>query len=325
MNIYDYLQDFEKMDLPNDNGIILEDKDKVKWLDDYEGRSHNSISYYKVGDNNMFVKSCLDMSDRPSYRYLSELLGSKIYEDNGVNCVRSYPFIRFNDIDKKRRPICSATEDLCKIPNLIASNDKTFLRNDLLDLVYNIQSRKYDDIMHDEWLIIRNEADKQYLLKFMTKECYEQLVDVIILEPLFFSFDRFGGDNLFFVKSPYADKWEGVVLIDLESINFDVIKTFYHGSVNKFLNCCFTDEVDYYTPQNILIHNTHPERLKSLKQLIKEGGVTPRQKRLIKGVLYTNITGELNSILDKYNLGENKKVSKVYSEFWERNGDILGL
>jgi len=273
----------------------------------------------------MFVKRCVDMNDRPSFRYLSELLGSKIYEDNGVNCVRSYPFMKFNDIEGKRKHICSATEDLGKIPNLIVSNDNAFLRNDLFDLVYKIQSKKCNDILQDEWLVIRNEAVKQYLLKFMTKECYEQFIDVIVLEPLFFSFDRFGGDNLFFVKTPGAEKWEGVVLIDLEGFNFDIIKTIYHGSINKFLNGCFNSEVDYYAPHGTLIHYTHPDRLKSLKQLIKEGRVNSRQKRLIKGVLYTNVASELNSILDKYNLGENKKISKVYSEFWERSGDILGL
>jgi len=47
INIYNYLQNFEDMDLPKENNILVEDDDRIKLIDDF-GWKYFMYRYRKI-------------------------------------------------------------------------------------------------------------------------------------------------------------------------------------------------------------------------------------------------------------------------------------
>ena len=91
INIYDYLKDLENSDLKSEHGIILEDESRMKKLDTLYD-SYNNNYYYSIDDSLfLYVKKLVDMYDKTSGRLITELLTSRMYEKNGVNCIKTFP------------------------------------------------------------------------------------------------------------------------------------------------------------------------------------------------------------------------------------------
>ena len=97
INIYNYLRDFKKSDLKTEHGIILEDENRMKKIETIYD-SYNLNYYYSIDDNIfLYVKRLIDMQDKTSGRLISELLTSRIYEKNSINCIKTFPFRPIED------------------------------------------------------------------------------------------------------------------------------------------------------------------------------------------------------------------------------------
>ena len=148
----------------------------------------------------------------------------------------------------------------------------------------------------------------------------------MIADVLFYNFDRFGGgNNLFFVKQKEANKIQSVVPFDLEGMDFDALDFYFFNSVNKFINEMYSESVQFTTAHGSCICIPYDHVLKNLSNLLKDGCLGVRQKILINNILGLNIRGEIETILNKYNLDISKKAIKIYDEVWKRNSDILQL
>ena len=207
INIYNYLQDFENMGLKTDHGVILEDNERM-FEDDFVARARNSLYHY-VLDNK--YKIYVKKHEEPN-AYLSELLASNVYEENGVNCIRSYPFYKKNAFVPGKYDMSVLTEDLYATNGLNLSQNNDFLMRDLYSAMHYLfyDKSKYND----EWLLLTDKRVKNFILKFMDKEAYDQLLDVKILDFLFHIYDRFGnGRNIFFGKKDGAKKYLQLFLL----------------------------------------------------------------------------------------------------------------
>lgn len=327
INIFNYLQNFENMNLPNEHGIIIEDGKRIKHLSDIFC-TYNQISYYDVDEEyNIFTKKFVDsFREVPSDRYFSELLASRIYEKSGINCVRTFPFVNCEDMIGGHDYISVGSEDLKGIKSLDMTDDNEFLMNLSEELLKNDNTVSSRDMFENEWLILTNPKLKNEVLTHMTPECFDDLIDLMIMDVLFYNSDRFGYPrNLFFAKNPSSEKIETVVAFDLESINFDALDLYFNGSVNKYVKEMYTDPTFTVAAHGANLSMTYKNRVETLKEIARRGYFNDRQLKLINDVLSLNITEEINDILNKYNLDLNKKVKKIYGELWKRNGDILSL
>lgn len=324
LNIYNYLHNFEEMNLTNENGVVVEDNDRVVKLNDLKGK-YNKNYYYSVDDNfYLYVKRLVDSRGKVSGRLISELLTTKVYEDNNINCIKTFPFKMMDD-----DTVCSASEDLSQLEGIASISNENPLDDDYLYNYYNRNKSgnlTFNDLASNEWLIVTNQFVKNYLLTFLTQEAYDQLVDLLIVDTLFYNWDRFGnGKNLFFASTTRGSKYEGVIPIDLESINFDHLKTHYNNSVNKFVKDLYEDVIVFTMPHGYGNAITYKKRIANLKKVMDEGYFNPNQVALIKSVLNTNIASTIEEILNKYNMDFGKKVINVYKDIWNRNGEMLKI
>lgn len=326
INIYNYLQNFEEMNLPNVQGVLLEDDDRIKLISESH-YTNNPLSYYEVDNKHgLFVKKFLDCKDKNSSRYISELLNARILERNEINCVRTYPFIKKSDAECGEDFTCVGSEDLTRLKGIQLSDDNEFLMDLPWQIFKHDKSTKAQDDYLNEWLIVTSPQIKDFLLSHMTEECYDDLVILMIADRLLYNFDRFGSArNLFFAKEDCEEKIQTVVPIDLECIDFDSLGFFFLNTVNKFMKNFYTEPIQMTTAHGASVCMTYLEYLDSLKSLIKSGHLSDRQMKFINNVLSLDIQKEICDILSKYNLDINDSVLKIYGEMWKRNADALGL
>lgn len=321
VKIREYLHNFEDMDLPNDHGVLLEDGDKVKKLHAVNRSSNNVYLYSIIGKHKMYVKHVQNFiaNDCKSDRYITELLYSHLCEKNDVNCMKTYP------LKNKKGNICIATEDLRQIKDFKVTQDNYILM-DSHGLMDWRSGKDMQECHTNPWLIMTNDKLHQYLLKHIDKEAFDQLIEIMIVDTLLNVYDRFGvTKNLFFVRKKREHKITGLVPIDYEGIETDSFYPYFKNDINDYMKSCY-DVSDLM----VLAHGTladikYSKIMEALKFMYNEGYFNERQKNLIRDILNCNITKELESILNKYNLDIDENILKIYKEIWDRNGEIMQL
>lgn len=326
IDIYKYLQNFEDMDLPNENKVLIEDGERINLIADFS-TSFNPISYYDVdGKYNLYAKKFIDFNDNPSDRFITELLSSRLYEKHNINCIRTYPMFIEDSSYCKERIIGTASEDLQNLKDLDVTNDNDFMMSQPFDMMYKSQDISTEEFYDDEWLLLTNEKLRNYFLTKMTPECFEDLVDIMIVDTLFFASDRFGnGRNMFFVKEKGEKLFQSVVPIDLESINFDYLTCNIYPIVHSFIKEYFANPQLMTTAHGAQITKSYEDRLFGLKRIIREGFLSDRQKKLITDILSLKMPDEIKEILEKYKLPLSKKIIKFYGEMWKKSANTLNL
>ena len=321
LKIYDYLHDFEDMNLPNKNGKILLDNNRVKREKTLCGSNNEVVKYLVDNKYKIYVKKFEDYFGQCSNRYLSELIASKIYKDNDINVATAFPC--------KKRPfddyVYVATEDLRSLEGIEVDDDNEFLMEDLQRVGAN-NPHLMSKYLPQEWEFVTNPKMKEFLLTKMTPEAYEELVDLMIIDTLFYNFDRFGSvKNLFFAKTPNSDKIEGLVAIDQEMFYLYNLEGYINVSASKFVKDMYGDFYPAKAVHGADVFKSYKDRILAIKYLANNGYFSKRQIKLVYDVLSCNISEEIEKIIDKYHLAGQERFKEIYKELWNRNIDTLSL
>ena len=138
--------------------------------------------------------------------------------------------------------------------------------------IENLSLYKLENYKQNKWNILTHGWYKQMMLEYMTPRCYEQLMQAFILGEL-----RTDGDlhtnNFFLYKTTPQNKYEGIIVIDLEECNILDSKLQRPDTASKEGFDAFVKNVTLlsYTPNQHFDTLTHEERIIMLKSFLSQG------------------------------------------------------
>ncbi len=275
-SVYDYFEDLDKKKLPRDrHNLIYDGKNitNVPTMTESGILKHplviDGTHYYVKGNNGEY--SIVDIASANMYNSIG-IPTPTIYtvEKPAGGCL-THPLISLATQDVK-----SVKDILFTVASeLIARKDMTGHR--LLTMY------KWDPLY---------DANVQKIpLKYMTRECFDQLVGLFLVDELRSERDRHE-DNYFFYKSKDADKFEGVLPIDhemMQVLRFDLHKK------DSFGNFLYTP---YQTPNMFgsMDNGAYVQRIKDLKELLEDGVLTKEQIDLMKRAIRFNLPKEIKKV-----------------------------
>ena len=199
-NIYDYFENLEQKNLPRDkyNNLIY-DNDRIA-----------------RADGNNYVKRFITIDDTPYFmkEYNGDCSIVDIASTNMHNCI-GIPTPPITTVVKQdnrgtRLQIFLATQDIHSVDDFLFS------------IANNILSKKEFGMQRfnfrHKWSPLYDMEIKKLFLKYMTEECFDDLIGLFLVDELRTEQDRHE-KNYFFYKSKKSEKHEGIIPIDNELLS----------------------------------------------------------------------------------------------------------
>lgn len=316
-NIYDYFENLEQKKLPRDkyNNLIY-DNDRVAYINT-DSCDNRSIT---IDDTPYFMKG-----------YNGDCSIVDIASTNMHNCI-GIPTPPITTVvkrgeDKARSQIFLATQDVHSVDDFLFS------------IANNMLSKKDFDMQRfnfrHKWSPLYDMEIKKLFLKYMTEECFDDLIGLFLVDELRTEQDRHE-NNYFFYKSKKAEKFEGVLPIDNELLS---VISREGKSKQDFINFLHTPThtVNLFGE---IEKRTHKKRIEDIKELIYDQLLSRKQiellkrainydlpaeiKKVFKNPLLSGTTGIFRSSLDKYKRSDAIRAYDCISRLWEYNQKELG-
>lgn len=303
-SVYDYFQNLEKEKLSTSRGILLYDDKTIKYPDNisWDEREFSQNTLVEVLKKPYYMKNF--------YTTLSyvDMASSQMYNDLGLIC----PPVHMLSVPNKNNTQI-ITQDVGSVEGIevaIASNS-----------IVEEEVFSFEKEINNKWDTLYNKRIKNELLEYMTKECFDQLITMHILDEIRSEADRHLG-NYFFYKHIGKEKFEGVIPIDNEfaRVVFDGVCT--QDDFEKFLKS------EYTTPTPLMSHDkiSYAERMKNLKNVINSGALSKEQIDIIKRAVNYDLPGAIknqprNSFLKKHQKDAYDGISRLW-EYHHRNDGI---
>jgi len=297
-NVYDYFTNLDEIPLQREKGAILETSKNMGFIDDCEDMCsvNNSIYYYKyigdLSDNFQALASC-DL-----FNYIG-ILTPPIY----LTKVPQKPL--YSQIS----PEININKDFseCKQASFTPILKPFFDRHNCVD--------------DYKWKILQNKDICEYFLNFMTPECFDELINMFLVDELRSEGDRHY-NNYFFYKNHGSDKFNGIIPIDFDLVailDFEDCGT--RESFNSFLKKKYCGK----SPLTKVVKESHENNILNIKKLIDEGRLTECNVEALKTALNFDFPAAVNKYADKYQASdfERNRIYTPLSFLWEYNREQL--
>ncbi len=173
---------------------------------------------------------------------------------------------------------------------------------------------------HDRWGSLYDSDIRRKFLKFLTPECFDQLIGLSLVDEIRSERDRHLG-NIFFYRKKGNTKYEGCIPIDNELIQLMHQYDFTKSDFQTFLLTKYSAG----TPLCDMDSGTYISRIGNIRELLQDGMLTQGQIDLMKRAINYNFPKTIKQI------GSNplfaKKRKPVYdsvSRLWEYHHNNLG-
>ncbi len=232
---------------------------------------------------------------------------SKLYKQAGINTPRVH-LLRSDD----KMLVNTIQEDVLDINGL-----ETCLPKDDLDYV-QIEKKFYSKF---KWQVFYDRNLENVFLQFMTRECLQELKNIFLADELRTDADRHV-KNYFFVKRKDSEKYEAVIVIDLDQMmiykycgakkeDFDNFLHYYYGSA---------------TPQIVEDNTCYKTRVNDICEMLQDGVLNSGNVETIRSLLQSDIGKELKAVCKKQKL-PRREVNRVVTpaqRLWEYNRQTIG-
>ena len=310
--------------LPTINDTPTIKCDDINVVKNFINRS--GLSIVRLGDSNYYLKE--SGYGRSRCCRIVDMVSSDMYNALGIDTPRLH-LISNNSL---KRPsslhnsiLYTATKDAINIPGFecVYAEDSV-----LRYLAMKYRKENYDYSFDSKWAMITQEDFKNDLLSIMTENCYNQLINIFLLDELRMDFDRHY-NNYIFYKRPGSKKYEGIIPFDLEQVTPFVLmnneglefdKNFgFHYLINKL-------EYDSQTAIEYLEDNkTYADRIIDIIELIQHGYLSDKSIKILKKEIEYDFPKGVVDVCQNPYLKECKDlVYDVYSRIWEYNRDTIG-
>lgn len=304
-SVYDYFEDLDRKKLPrNKHNLIYDGKriNNVPTMTESGILTHPLIidgkRYFPKGNNGEYS--------------IVDIASANMYNEIGIPTPPIYTIEKPASGPLKQPLISLATQDVRSVQD--------FIFNVANDLISQKDMTGYRLLTMYKWDPLYDANLQRILLKYMTRECFDQLIGLFLVDEIRSERDRHE-DNYFFYKSKDAELFEGVMPIDhemMQVLRFDLHKK------DDFTNFLYTP---YQTPNlfGSLDNGCYTQRVKDLKELLEDGVLTEEQIKLMKRAIQYNLPREIKRV------GKNPHF-KIFRQFaydgasrlWECHHKDLG-
>ena len=261
--LWEFFNKIKGEDLPTINGRFVEDEVNIRKCDSrkYDVDFSNIFSY-RFNDDIMCVKSFFQHDWRSDDIY--ELISGEYFNSIGVPSVIAYPV----EI-RQRRIIGSGFYEMLGVAthNLMTLQDIEICK--AKDVMF-INGQPDINMSKENWYMLGSSKLKKYLQNIMTKECFDDYLNLFLGDKVGGYTDRHGG-NYFFYKKRGSDLWEGVIAIDN---GLNISGRFTEESRNNIFNIDYSlldSEYSAYTPQGTKNISSHRDNIREIKELRESG------------------------------------------------------
>lgn len=319
--VFDYFEDLDKKKLiKNKKHFIFEDDRVVTTVTlDKHGNPKSSLTIDEIP---YFVKS-------NNFEYsIIDIASSAMYNNIGITNPPIYIFSH-QPVESQNSPLGhTVTQDVNSVKN------KLFVVADKLLSQEDIKSLRID--CSNKWAPLYNSNFQKIFLKYMTKECFDQLIGLFLVDELRSEQDRHE-NNYFFYKTTGAEKFEGVMPIDHEYASI-----LLHNVQNKndFFSFLYSN---YHTPTILgnIDNGCYKKRINDIKELLQDQVLSQTQIELLKRALNYNFPKEVknaskqlynnNGIIKLRDFSKNRYIRSTSQQacdsiarLWEYNQKELG-
>lgn len=172
-----------------------------------------------------------------------------------------------------------------------------------------------------KWEIFNNPELIATLLKFMTPRCLEQLQNAYLAHEL-----RTDNDlhkyNFFFYRTTGSNKYQGIIIIDLDNM---IVLNYCNGTRDEFNNFLYAP-FGSITPQQTTDYLSHFTRMDHIRQLIQDGILTQGNIDTLKASLTFDFPNEIKTACKQRGISKKTqtKIVDTIKYLWDYNQKTLG-
>jgi len=232
---------------------------------------------------------------------------SKMYRDAGIYTPQVH-LIRTED----KMVVNTIQQDVLDINGL-----ETIMPSE--DLEYMQIDKKF--YTKFKWQVFYDRGLENLFLQFMTPECLEQLKNIFLADEMRTDVDRHV-KNYFLVKRKGSDKYEAIIVIDLDQM----IIYQYCGTKKEEFESFLLYPYDSATPQIVEDRGCYRNRVNDIREMIQDGVLNDGNIKVIKSVLETDFPGEVKKVCKKQKLPRKQINGAVtpLERLWEYNRQTIG-
>ncbi len=310
INPYEYYINLDKMPFKREHGFIKRSGAK---------KFNGVLNACKISNAIFYSKSTYYKNT-----ILQTMASAKLFHDANI-----YTPPIFASIDEVENYVYQLTQKVQSIPKFKHAKEaantefatKLYNSNDFLKLYknYNLLTIKnWEQITN--WLPLYSPEMKAMYLEFMTEKCFDEYINMFLLDTLRTENDRHL-KNYFFYKGAFSKKYEGIIPIDLDRVAILCDCEEYPYTNFDFKHCLY----DTKTPIGTLETVTHQDRLNVICRLLQDRVLSESNINTIRTALGFDMGKTIKEIGKKYGLTE-QEIIQVYNpiaRLWEYNQNTL--
>ena len=142
-----------------------------------------------------------------------------------------------------------------------------------------------------KWQLFYDKGLENLFLQFMTPECFEQLQNMFLADELRTDIDRHN-KNYFLYKRKGSDKYEGIIVVDLDQM----IICNYCGTDRRDFESFLIFPYESATPQMQIDNVSYGQRVKDIRELIQDGALSDGNIEMLKILLGYDFPKEIRKV-----------------------------
>lgn len=238
---------------------------------------------------------------------LLSIASSKIYKRAGIQTPEVYGIGTCD-----RRLVNTIQEDVSNINGLeiiLPYNDVDFKK---------INKKVFGKY---KWQIFYDRNLENTFLQFMTPECLEQLKEVFLADELRTDIDRHI-KNYFFYKEKGSDKYQGIIVIDLDQMIIYNYCMCHPENFEAFVNYNYPSS----TPQMADDSVCYRQRVRDIMELIQDGVLSDRNIEMMKTLLQEDFAQEIKMACKQQGLSRKQRneAALPVEMLWDYNRETVG-
>ena len=155
----------------------------------------------------------------------------------------------------------------------------------------------------------------------MTEDCLEQLKNMFLADELRTDIDRHS-KNYFFYKNKDSEKYEGVIVIDLDQMvifNYSGLgKTYFE----EFLLSPYESEIPHLKLDNVC----YKQRVRDMREIVQDGVLSNDNIEMLRKLLSYDFGAEMDRTCKEQGLRFKRKnmIVEPVKRLWEYNNETIG-
>ena len=293
-----HFSDLEAQDILNAFEKQSKHDSSIKMINDVSG----NVKRYRVGENGDDIL----LKESSNAQAIAGVASSKMYNSIGVETPPIHMLKSKGPYTKTIQQDVLTIEDiLCTL----AGDDFEYTRIEK------------DFLGKFKWQVFYDTDLMKTFLQFMTPGCLEQLKNVFLVDEVRTDFDRHL-KNYFFYKGKDSDRYEGVIVIDLEQM----IIYRYCGAKKEDFDSFLLYPYSTATPQQVVDLACYRQRVNDIREMIQDGVLSEKNIEVLVGALKYDFPAEIKQACKQRKLkrSERNKIITPTQRLWEYNQNTIG-